>query len=314
MTSDRPAVAGIHHITAITGDARRNLAFYRDTLGLRLVKRTVNFDDPGTYHFYFADRTGTPGTVFTTFPWGDAPRGQRGTGEVSAAAYTVPAGALPAWRERLAKRGVTGRDGGTRFGEPVLGFDDECGGGVELIESASLPAGVNPWSGDGVPATAAIRGFHTPTLVVRRAGPTQAVLEQLLGFRERGVEGSRRRLVAGAGGPGRQVDLVEGGAGPARPGAGSVHHIAFRVSDDATQLALREVLAAAGLAVSEVRDRNYFHSIYFREPGGILFEVATDVPGFTVDESEADLGRALKLPAQYESRRAAIERALPALD
>jgi len=313
MNSNPPAVTGLHHITAIAGEARRNLAFYRDTLGLRLVKRTVNFDDPTTYHLYFADRTGTPGTAFTTFPWGDAPRGQRGPGEVGAVAYAVPPGALPGWHERLAARGVAVREGGSRFGEPVLALDDEGGGSVELIESARGRAEVTPWVGDGAPAALALRGFHAPTLVVTRAGPTQHVLA-LLGFGERGATGNRRRLAVGAGGPGREVDLVEDGAGRARQGSGSVHHLAFRVPDDATQLAFRRVLADAGLAVTEVRDRSYFRSIYFREPGGILFEIATDGPGFTVDEPESELGRALKLPPQYEAHRAQIERALPALE
>lgn len=313
MNTNQPPVTGLHHITAYAGQAQRNLAFYRDTLGLRFVKKTVNFDDPSTYHLYFADRAGTPGTVYTTFPWGDLPARRAGTGEVAAHAYNIPRGTAAAWRERLAARGVKVADGTTRFGDAVLAFNDDGGGAVELIESATALAGVQPWTGNGASAAEAIRGFHAPTLVVRQAAPTRRVLEEALGFREIARDGARVRFAAGTGGPGREVDLVESDALPARPGPGSIHHIAFRVTDDAAHAAVRTAVVKAGLGVTPFVDRNYFHSIYFREPGGILFEVATDNPGFTIDESEAELGRALRLPSQYEPHRAEIEAALPVL-
>lgn len=313
MNTNHHPITGIHHITAYAGAARRNLAFYRDTLGLRFVKKTVNFDDPSTYHLYFADRTGTPGTVYTTFPWGDLPARRAGTGEVAAHSYTIPSGSLAAWRERLAQRGVRTEATGQRFGDAVLSFLDDGGGAVELIESDRALRGVQPWTAT-VDAVNAIRGFHAPTLLVRQGAPTRVVLEKVLGFREVARDGARVRFAAGEGGPGREVDLIESDALPARPGPGSIHHIAFRVADDAAHNQVRETIVTSGLNVTKVVDRNYFHSIYFREPGGILFEVATDVPGFTVDEPEAELGQSLRLPAQYERHRAEIEAALPKLD
>jgi glyoxalase family protein len=309
-------VRGLHHITAIAGDARANVRFYRDVLGLRFVKRTVNFDDPGTYHLYYGDTVGHPGTAITFFPWGALPPGRRGSGEQGATSYAVPRGSLPFWRTRLEAAGHVVTDGGRRFGDGVLAFHDESGSALELIEADGDGAALRPWTGNGVGVAEAIRGFHAPTLVVAEAGPTLAVLRDVLGFRERRTEAGRTRLVAPErAGPGYEVDVVADPSLPrARQGRGSVHHLAFRVPDDATHERVRAAVAAAGHLVTEVIDRNYFHSIYFREPGGILFEVATDQPGFTVDEPEAELGRHLRLPVQHEHLRAQLERHLPALD
>jgi glyoxalase family protein len=307
-------MSGIHHVTAISGKAARNVEFYTRTLGLRLVKKTVNFDDPGTYHLYYGDEVGRPGTILTFFPWEDTPAGRNGVGLAEETAFRVPAGSIGYWTQRLIEKGVAHDALEKRFGEPVLSFSDPDGMRLALVGVAGASA-EPAWSGGGIAAEHAIRGFHGVTLMLEKAAPTGAILTNVLGFKETGREGHLARYVA-AGSPGNTVTLREaGGFLPGQMGRGSVHHIAFRAADDAEQAAMAEkVRADHGLAPTRQLDRNYFRSVYFREPGGILFEIATDQPGFAVDEPVESLGRALKLPAFLESRRREIEGVLPPID
>jgi glyoxalase family protein len=302
----------IHHVTAISGAAERNLDFYTRVLGLRLVKKTVNFDDPGTYHLYYGDAQGTPGTILTFFPWAHAAPGRLGPGETQETAFRVPLAAIGYWTHRLLERGVAAAPE-KRFGETVLTFADPDGMRFALTGVAGAenePA----WSGSDIPPEHAIRGFHGVTLLVGKADPTAAILTGVLGFRETAREGALRRFSSDA--PlGAHVDLREAGDFPrGRLGRGSVHHVAFRAADDAAQAAMAHKLTADhGMQVTEQKDRNYFRSVYFREPGGVLFEIATDDPGFAVDEPAATLGQALKLPRFLEPRRGEIEAKLPPL-
>lgn len=306
-------ILGLHHITAIAGDPRRNLAFYTGVLGLRLVKRTVNFDDPHTYHLYYGDGVGTPGSILTFFPWGNSPRGRIGTGQASATAYSVRPDALSFWAQRLRAHGVATNGPTLRFGESVLALADPDGLALELVATRE-PDGRQPWSHPDIPPEHGIRGFHSVTLAVREAAPTAQVFAPAMGFKEIRREGLRVRYSVAGGGPGTYVDLLADPSLPSgRPGTGTVHHVAFRAPDDEAQLAARRELLVLGLDVSPPLDRNYFHSIYYREPAGILLEIATDPPGFAVDEPIASLGTALKLPAPYEPHRAEIEAALPKL-
>lgn len=302
---------GIHHITAIAGDPVRNLQFYRDVLGLRFVKKTVNFDDPFTYHFYFGDEVGSPGTILTFFPWADARAGRMGAGLIETVAFAVPAGSLAFWRERLTKAGVTVAEPASAFGEPRLRFTDPDGLQLELVES-SASVNTRPWTAT-VPAHAAIRAFHGATERVREAGLTDGFVRDTLGFTFVGEDAGRRRYRAGENGAGVFDLVVDPSAPPAQGGRGTVHHIAWTTADTDANNRWRERLGASGHQVSPLMDRNYFRSIYFREPGGVLFEFATNGPGFAIDESATTLGTALKLPAQYEERRAQIEAKLPAL-
>jgi glyoxalase family protein len=305
-----PHVHGLHHVTAITGDARGNLAFWRDVLGLRFVKKTVNFDDPSVYHLYYGDELGRPGSAMTFFAWEHMARGSHGAGEVAETQLAVPAGALDWWARRLATAGcTTARE--TRRGEVRLTFRDPDGLDLALVEAPDDAR--QPWVGETVPAEVAIRGFHGVTLALHDAAGTAAVLTAALDYAERGADGDLRRFEAPAGSAARFVDLAQTSAGPARPGAGSVHHVAFAVADRAAQDAVREKVLAAGLRVTPPIDRDYFHAIYFRTPGGVLFEVATDGPGFTVDEPADRLGTSLKLPRRHEPLRAELERTLPPL-
>ena len=305
---------GIHHVTAIAGDVRRNVAFYTRDLGLRLVKKTVNFDDPGTYHVYYGDETGTPGTILTFFPWAHVAPGRLGVGQTFETAFRVPAAALGFWTHRFVERGVAHEAPQRRFGETVLPFKDPDGANLALVgvpDAEGEPA----WTGGDVPPEAAIRGFAAVTLLLDGAERTGAILTDVLGFGEAGRDGSTIRYRADGARHGGTVDIrVAGGFLPGRPGGGSVHHVAFRAADDAAQGAMVERLADAHrIRATEQVDRNYFRSVYFREPGGVLFEIATDEPGFAADEPVATLGRDLKLPRFLEGRRAAIEAALPAL-
>jgi glyoxalase family protein len=305
--------AGIHHVTAIAGEPRRNLDFYRRVLGLRLVKKTVNFDDPGTYHLYFGDEAGSPGTILTFFPWAHAAPGRTGIGETQETIFRVPEASLGFWTQRLLAQGVRHETPKKRFGETVLAFQDPDGMRLAL---AALPriADAAAWKSD-VPAEAAITGFHGVSLLVADAAPTAEVLTGVLGLREAGREGNVTRYQASGVGPGKIVELhAAGDFLPGRLGKGSVHHVAFRAADDAEQAGIAATLRDRGLAPTEQLDRNYFRSIYFREPGGVLFEIATDAPGFAVDEPVATLGEALKLPGFLETRRSALEATLPALD
>ena len=314
MNDHRDPIRGIHHITAIASSAAENLRFYTEVLGLRLVKKTVNFDDPYTYHLYFGDRRGTPGTIMTFFPWESMPRGKEGAGAVSAVAFAIPREAVSFWTDRLKTAGI---DLGTdvRFQEPVLRFRDPHGLFLELVGTERRPASA-PWTAGGVPAEYAIVGFHSATATVHNARQTRRALEQLLQMQPTGSETNRTRFaMADPSAAGSYYDLVEDPSAPsARLGGGTVHHIAFRAVDDVDQERWRKRVVDFGYDVTPVIDRNYFHSIYFREPGGVLFEIATDPPGFTVDETESGLGSKLKLPKRYEARRSEIEKRLPPLD
>lgn len=308
------AILGLHHVTATVDDAQDDLDLCVDTLGLRLVKRTVNFDNHHVYHFYYGDRHGTPGTIWTTFPYKGhgVPLGRKGAGQVVSTAFSVPHGALTVWRARLAHVGIATTDLEERFGEAAFAFADPSGLDLEIVASAHDARA--PWLAGDVDASAAIRGLHSVTIVVREAGPTLALMAQL-GWRKVAEHGGRIRTVVGHGGPGRTIDVV---VDPDRPvavnGIGTVHHVAMSISNAKDQRALREQLISQGYRVTDIRDRTYFTSIYFREPGGVLFEVATLEPGFTVDEPLAELGTSLKLPAWEEPHRADIMRALPVVN
>jgi glyoxalase family protein len=304
-------VTGLHHITAISSDAKRNLQFYTQVLGLRFVKKSVNQDDTGTYHLYYGNYTGAPGTALTFFPWGNLPRGRPGRGQAYATAFSVPAGSLPFWQERLARLNVTTFPVEERFGDQVLPFADHDGLRLEIVATAETDSRP-PFAGAGVPEEHAIRGFHSTTLALDDARATTHLLTGQMGYRAVRSAAHRARLAAGAGGPGTYVDLL---TDPAIPrglnGAGTVHHVAFRVPDDATQVAARRELLSHSLMVSPVIDRGYFKSIYYREPAGVLFEIATDQPGFATDEPVETLGTKLSLPAHLEPHRAEIESSLP---
>jgi glyoxalase family protein len=302
---------GIHHVTAIAGEARRNLDFYSRTLGLRLVKKTVNFDDPGAYHFYFGDAAGAPGTILTFFPWDLAPGGRAGVGEVQETMFRIPRTSIGYWTIRLLAHGVERTD---RFGDPVLTFRDPDGLRLALVGLPDI-AGEPAWDNGQVPAEHAVRGLYGVSLMLADAAPTSAVLSNVFGFGTGVADGDTvRHRVAGTS-LGGVVDVRSvGGFLPARLGRGSVHHLAFRAADDAAQAAMVELLGRDhGIQTTEQKDRDYFRSVYFREPGGVLFEIATDIPGFAVDEPADALGTELKLPRFLQGRRAAIEAALPAL-
>jgi glyoxalase family protein len=287
---------GIHHITAFAANAQRNLDFYTQFLGLRLVKQTVNFDDPATYHFYFGDATGTPGTLLTFFPWPTAAAGRRGTGLAETVSFSVPKNALPAWIDRAARAAIAYTGPETRFDEGLITFRDPAGMPFELVAAA-------PESDRD-----AIVRLHSTTLRELALEPTAHLLTEILGFTKAGTEGDRTRFEAGD----NHIDLIAApGVERAKLSSGMIHHIAWRVADEETQNTWRAKLIAAGLRVTRVMDRKYFRSIYFREPGGVLFEIATERPGFLVDESAAGLGHTLQLPPWLESIRESIERRLP---
>jgi glyoxalase family protein len=306
-------IQGIHHVTAIAGDAQRNLDFYNSLLGLRLVKRTVNFDDPGTYHLYYGDEQGRPGTIMTFFPWQGAPRGSLGAGQASTTAFSIPEGSLGFWEDRLRSAGLPVESPESRFDEDVLSFADPDGLRLELVAHAGV-ADLPPWQDGPVPAPYAIRSFHGVTLLERTLDETAGVLTGRFGYEEHDHSGPRHRFIAPGAGPASRVDVIEQpDTGHGRIAVGSVHHVAFRIADDAEQTGWRDEALANGLQVTPVRDRNYFHSVYFREPGGVLFEVATDSPGFAIDERVAELGTSLRLPEWLEPERAALESTLPKL-
>jgi glyoxalase family protein len=308
------SIEGIHHITALASDPQQNVDFYTRFLGMRLVKQTVNFDAPDVYHLYYGDEIGRPGTILTFFPFPDAVRGKRGAGETSAVAWSVPVGSLDFWIERLSRKGIPFHGPEPRFEQKVISFEDPDGMVVELVEDAAVD-GWPGWSGGPVEPLHAVRKFHGITLTHKSARPTSAFLTEALGFTGGEKEGPRHRHTGGIETGRALVDIVEDPAAPpARQSAGSVHHIAWRVKDDAEQLEWQEALRKSGMASpTQVMDRQYFHSIYFREPGGVLFEIATDPPGFSIDEREDDLGTHLKLPPWLEPDRTVIERHLPPL-
>ncbi len=304
---------GIHHITAISSDVHRNMKFYTQVLGLRFVKKSVNQDDPGTYHLYYGDYAGSPGTILTFFPWVGIRRGRPGSGQSYATAFSVPAGSLTFWRKRFLDLKVETLAAEKRFSDEVLTFFDPDGLRLELVATSESDARP-PAPSAQVPVEHAIRGFHGTTLGLHETSATTALLTEAMGYHLVNQSGHRSRFSAGTG-PGSYVDLL---TDPALPrgldGAGTIHHVAFRVPDDAAQLAARSLLQERGLQVSPVIDRAYFKSIYYREPGGVLFEIATDQPGFAIDEPVETLGSRLSLPPHLEPLRAEIEAALPKLD
>jgi glyoxalase family protein len=304
---------GIHHLTAIASNPAANAAFYTEVLGLRLVKKTVNFDDPSTYHLYYGDEAGTPGTILTFFPWPNARRGTPGVGQVTAFAFQVPTGSLEFWRKHLGSAGLLIADQGTRFGENFIAVQDPDEFVLEFIETAEAAA-FSPVRGATIPTEHALKGFHGATLSLEAQEQTGTVLTALMGAQLAGSEGNRFRYFLGDGPSRARVDLLCLPAGRSGTGGtGIVHHIAWRTSDDASELAARAELVTAGLNVSPVIDRNYFHSIYYREPGGVLFEIATDPPGFAVDEPPETLGSKLMLPEWLEPHRPVLEATLPPL-
>lgn len=303
-------LAGFHHLTAIVGDPQQNVDFYTRVLGQRLVKQTVNFDDPGTYHLYYGDETGMPGTILTFFPWPGAPQGRRGTGQIVDISLAISETALDYWVARLIQHGVSITGPTTRFNEQVISFLDPHGLSLELVAQSGA-ALRNGWQQGPIPAEYAIRGFSSITLAEGQQEPTAGMLTDVLGFRLKQQEGSRSRYEVGAGGPGAQVDVLHQPGQPrGRIAVGTVHHVAWRTEDDEHQLAWRDHLLARGHHVTPVQDRQYFHSIYFHEPGGVLFEIATDPPGFSLDEPVAELGAHLKLPSWLEPRRRELEKVL----
>jgi glyoxalase family protein len=307
------AVHGIHHITAISGDARENLEFYTGVLGLRLVKRSVNQDAPDTYHLFYADAEGRPGSDMTFFPWPAARPARPGAGMASEVSFAIPPDSVAYWQDRLATAGLLVGELTTLFGETRLPFRDPHGLPLALVESSQTIETV-PWSASPVPEARQIRGFHAVRLPVTVRGPSERFLTEGLGFRSIGQDGDWLRFAASDGGSSRWVDLREAPDGPRGLwGTGSVHHVAFRVRDAEAQLEIRERVAAAGAQPTPVIDRFWFRSVYFREPGGVLFEIATDGPGFTADEELANLGERLILPPWLEERRSEIEAALPPL-
>ncbi|WP_286967358.1 ring-cleaving dioxygenase [Flavobacterium sp. UBA4854] len=301
-------ILGLHHITAIAGDAKRNFDFYSKVLGLRFIKKTVNFDDPGTYHFYFGDEVGSAGTILTFFPWGAGiQQGRKGSGMATEIGYSVPKGSLDFWQKRFEQYNVIYNKPAEKFGEKYLTFLDPDGLKLELIESKTED-NRKAWETDEVKADVATRGFHNITLTLNNIKPTAAVLTEIFGYKLIDQDVNRYRYATDAVENAAIVDLVELPEEKRGLNAnGTVHHVAFRVKNDEILMKFREKIEEYGLQITPQIDRQYFHSLYFREPGGVLFEIATDNPGFTVDESLEELGQNLKLPAQYEPQRAAIE-------
>ena len=312
-----PDIYGIHHVTAIAGRPQRNINFYTSVLGLRLVKLTVNFDDPTTYHIYFGDELGRPGTILTFFPWSDAPKGHRGTGQVITTSFLIPKNSIDYWKNRLKNNDVAVKGPFNRFDEQVLTLYDSDGLELELVaHSSAEDRDLNVWNDGGIPFEHAIRGFYSVALSEEGFERTADVLKKELGFSLIGQEKSRFRY---------KIKNSETGASivdvlclPYTPsgyiGAGSVHHVAFRTPTDEKQKVLRSSIIKAGLNATPVIDRTYFHSVYFREPGGILFEIATDPPGFTIDQKLSELGTRLMLPEWLESERKNLEKILPRLN
>jgi glyoxalase family protein len=306
-------ITGLHHVTCIAGDAQENVDFYSGVLGMRLVKKSVNQDSPGTYHLFYADAAGNPGTDITFFPWPEMARAREGTGLAMEVSLAVPVGSLAFWSERLARHSVATLSPEVRRGNQTLAFRDPHGLPLVLHESSDL-RDFAPWDEGPVPAKYQVRGLHSVRLWERDLEATRAFLTTVLGFSEMGVEGDWSGFALGAGGSGSYLEIREiPGAQRGAWGTGGIHHVAWRVPDDATELEVRERIAAARRRPTEVIDRFWFKSVYFLEPGGVLFELATDGPGFTVDEDPASLGEHLVLPPWLEQQRKEIERALPKL-
>jgi glyoxalase family protein len=307
-------VKGLHHITAIAGNAKRNSNFYTKTLGLRMVKKTVNFDDPETYHLYYGDKQGSPGTILTFFPWEGITAGRRGARQATEIGYSVPENSFGFWIDRFEKHNVIYNKPSEKFGEQYLTVLDPDGLKLELIASKT-PDTRLPWETDEVKAENATLGFHNVTITTNKMQPTADILTNVFGYRLLEQHVNRYRFVTDAVENANIIDLVEvAGEVAGHVAGGSVHHVAFRVANEEVLMHFRDKIAALGLHITEKIDRNYFYSLYFREPGGVLFELATDNPGFAVDESVEELGQHLKLPAQYEQYRSALETTLPKLD
>lgn len=297
---------GIHHITAIVGHPQGNVDFYAGVLGLRLVKKTVNFDDPATYHLYFGNDGGKPGTIITFFPWANAQQGQIGDGQVGVTAYAIPQGSLAFWKQRLAKFNVQYTEM-ERFGEEVLAFDDPHGLHLELVEREA--GETNTWTTGEITPQYAIKGFAGATLYSANPSETAKLVEEIMGLEVVGQEGDYIRFRSSAD-IGNVIDLKLTTNGRGIMGVGTVHHIAWRATDNEDQLDWQKYISQHGYGVTPVRDRNYFNAIYFREHGEILFEIATDPPGFAHDESPETMGEKLMLPEQFEPYRAGMERRL----
>lgn len=306
-------ILGLHHITAIADKAQRNHNFYTKVLGLRLVKKTVNFDDPGTYHFYFGDEAGTPGTILTFFPWEGIGQGYTGSGMATNIGYSVPEGSLDFWADRFKQYNVKQENVNQRFGEQYLSFQDPDALKFDLIVSPTAD-NRKGWQTKDVKADVATKGFHSITLTVKNVTPTATILTDIFGYKLLKQEGNRYRFSTDAIENASVVDIIEApNLAPGRGAAGTNHHVAFRVKDDNILMEFREKIASRGLGITPKIDRDYFFSLYFREPGGVLFELATDNPGFTRDEPLNELGTSLKLPKQYENSRKQIEKVLPVL-
>ncbi len=306
-------ILGIHHITAIAGNPQRNYDFYTKTLGIRFVKKTVNFDDPGTYHFYYGSETGAPGTILTFFPWANVRKGLNGIGMATEIGYSVSESSLEFWKNRFEEKSVEHSKIVERFGEMVLPFRDPDGLELKLIVPGQADNRLS-WHTAEISKENATKGFHSITLRVRNVSPTAAVLTEVFGYQLLKQEGSHYRFITDAVEGASIVDIIEDPVGkPGINAGGTNHHVAFRVKNDEVLMKFREKILSHGLNITEKIDRNYFFSLYFREPGGVLFEIASDNPGFTVDEALSELGTHLKLPAQYESYRNAIETSLPPL-
>jgi glyoxalase family protein len=307
------AILGIHHMTAICGPGQENLDFYAGVLGLRLVKLTVNFDDPTAHHLYYGDALGSPGTVLTFFPYPNGYPGRPGRGQVTVTSLSIPRDSVQYWVDRFKNHDVEFDKPQSREGGQTIGFRAPDGLPIELVATSDHEPAIH-WEDSPVPLSKAIGGVRSVTLVVGALEPTERVLTEFLGMQKVAEKDYRHRYGLGEGGPFRVVDVVVDPTGPTgRSGHGSVHHVAFRTPNEETQAELRQKLVEGGMHVSDVRDRTYFKSIYFREPGGVLFEIATDTPGFSVDEPSDSLGSELKLPPQFEGHRRQIERALPPL-
>ncbi|MDQ2864216.1 MAG: ring-cleaving dioxygenase [Bacteroidota bacterium] len=306
-------ILGLHHITAIAGNAQRNLDFYTKVLGLRLVKKTVNFDDPGTYHFYFGNENGTPGTILTFFPWDGIRQGVKGAGMASEIGYSVPLDSLNFWEDRLKHYKVSHDEIAEKFGEKYISFRDPDGLKINLIASSTAD-NRRPWQTDELNSGVATKGFHNVTLLLKEVTPTAEILTDIFGYKLLKQEGSQYRFVTDAVANASIVDIIEApGLGHGVGAAGTNHHVAFRVKDGNILMDYREKIEGIGLNITPKIDRDYFFSLYFREPGGVLFELATDNPGFTKDEPLNELGKHLKLPQQYEASREKIEKVLPVL-
>ncbi|OOQ59940.1 ring-cleaving dioxygenase [Mucilaginibacter pedocola] len=306
-------INGIHHITAIAGNAKRNHNFYTNVLGQRLVKKTVNFDDPETYHLYYGDKNGTPGSILTFFPWEGIRSGRRGSRQATEIGYSVPKGSLDFWLNRFEKHNVIYNKVAEKFGEEYLTVLDPDGLKLELTVSKTEDNRL-PWETEEVKAENAIKGFHNVTITTNKIQPTADILTNVFGYKLLEQSVNRYRFVTDAVDNANIVDLVEvAGEMAGHVAGGSVHHVAFRVPNEEVLMYFRQKVAALGLHITDKIDRNYFYSLYFREPGGVLFEIATDNPGFAVDEPVEELGQNLKLPAQHERLRSSLEKSLPSL-